>query len=73
MVNQSQKSVKTNKTLGIFEDPGNGQLAAFRGHLKRLTSLTSILNIALKTVNFYSAGVVFNFMTFYSRIMTLKF
>ena len=41
------------KLLENIEEPGNGQLAAFRCDLKRLTSLTSIPNIALKTVNFW--------------------
>ena len=40
--------------MEYIADPGNYQLANFRGDLKRLTSMTSILNIALKTANFYS-------------------
>ena len=37
--------------LEYTENQGNDQLAAFRGNLKRLTLLTSIPNIAFKTVN----------------------
>ena len=40
--------------LEYIEDPGNYQLAVLLGDLKRLTLVTSIPNIALKTVNFYS-------------------
>ena len=52
---QSKSNVKLlfTKLLENLEKPGNVHLAAFRCDLKRLTSLTSIPNIALKTVNFY--------------------
>ena len=43
------------KFLECIEDPGNDQLAAFRGDLKRLTSMTSIPNNALKTIDFLYA------------------
>ena len=59
------------KLCECVEDPGNEQLASFRGDMKHLTSLPSIPNIALKTANFYSASVLLNFMTFYTRIKTL--
>ena len=42
------------RPLECIEDPGNYQLAAFRGDLKRLTSLTSMPNIVLKTVELSS-------------------
>ena len=44
--------IKTKKTI---PDPGTDKLAVFHGDLKRLTSLTSIPNIVLNTVHFYSA------------------
>ena len=61
-VNKSQKSIKTDlwfiTLLEYIENPYNGQLADFRGDLKRLMSLTSIPHIALNTVNFYSASTL---------------
>ena len=41
------------KLLENIEEPGNYYITAFRCDLKRVTSLTSIPNIALETVNFY--------------------
>ena len=57
ILNQSKSKTDLlfTKLLLYIEDRGIGQLAVFRGDLKRLTSLTPIPNIALKTVNFYSA------------------
>ena len=39
------------KLLEYIEDPGNDQLTDFRSDSKRLTSFTSIPNIALKSLN----------------------
>ena len=58
MANQSQKSTQIlllfTKLLEYIEEPGNYQLEAFCGDLKRLTSLTPIPNIVLNKVKLYS-------------------
>ena len=68
---QSQKSLQTGslftKLLKNIDDSKNDQLAAIRGDLKRLTPLTSIPNIAFKTVYFYSASILFKLMICYSK------
>ena len=80
MLNRGQSKSKVYQKTGrlftklfeYIEDLGNDQLAAFDCDLKRSTSLASIPNIALKTKQFYSRSVLFNFMTFYSIIMTFE-
>ena len=53
-----------------FGDPGNDQLVTLRYDFKRLTTLTSIPNIALNEVRLCSSWVLFNKSTFTARIMT---
>ena len=64
---ESKAGLLFTKLLEYIEVYGNDQLAAFRGELKRLASLTSIPNIALKRYI-----CLLKLMTFCSRIMSLE-